>query len=281
MNSIKNVLAPIDFSENSFKALEYAIEIAKKTNATVHIIHAYRLIKPENPEYHSEGAALKKELETSLKLKFRDVEFQYLVSHPIEYQMILEVGFAVDVIQNMIMDKKIDMVVMGARGKRTHEEIFGSTTWSVIKGTNCPVLAVPREANLKSIKNIILANENQNFDDPGSFNLVKEIAHSFHTNLVILRCQSDNEIAGQKEASEDLNKDLFEGLKVNSLFCSDKKFVNEIKKQLDQGESDLLVFMPRENVFLESYFRRGYLKDIVIDTKIPLLMIHKPLVKGM
>ena len=279
MNSIKNVLVPIDFSENSFKALEYAIEIAKKTNATVHIVHAYRLIKPENPEYHSEGATLKKELESSLNLKFRDVEFEYLVSHPIEYELILEVGFAVDVIQNMIVDKKIDMVVMGARGKRKQEEIFGSTTWSVIKSTSCPVLAVPREANLKSIKNIILANENQNFDDTASFDVVKEIAHSFHTDLVILRCQSDKEISGQKEASEDLNKNLFEDLKVDSLFCSHKKFVKEIKKQLDQANSDLLVFMPRQNVFLESYFRRGNLRDIVIDTKIPLLMIHKPLVK--
>jgi nucleotide-binding universal stress UspA family protein len=273
VDSIKNILVPIDFSADSFRALEYAIEITKKTNAMLYIVHAYRLINPENLENQSKGAALKKQLEDSLNLKFRDVEYEYLASHPIDYELTLEVGFAVDVIQSMISDKEIDLVAMGARGKIEQEELFGSTTWSVIKTANCPVMVIPKETNLLDIKHMILANEDDRVGDLNLFKVVKELAKSFQPEILVFKERVDSESADNGA----WYKDVFKNLNVKDLRYEKDKFVAGIKDQIMHCKSDLLVLMPRENVFLESYFRRGSLKEIVIDTKIPLLVIQKSL----
>lgn len=281
MNSINNILVPIDFSGHSLKALEYAVEIAKRTNATIHVTHVYRLIRTEKFDHPAKGSDLKRELEDSLKLKFRDLEYEYLVSHPIEYELTMAVGFAIDVIQDIVLDKKIDMVVMGTRGKIEIEEIFGSTTWSVIKSINCPVLAVPKEAEHRSIKNIIIANENQNVNDLNSFRVVEELAHSFEPDIVVLKCLPENgQVIGTISENKSFYKRLFKNLNVHNLTCSREKFIESIKTRLKEDDSDLLVLIPKENVFLTSYFKRRSFKDMVIDTKIPLLMIQKPLVQS-
>lgn len=277
--SIRNILVPVDFSKHSLKALEYAIKIAEKVNAIIYIVHAYRLIKPEALDNQTRGSILKKELEASLKLKFIDLEFQYLVSHPIEYKLDLEVGFATDIIHNMISDRQIDLVVMGTRGKREREEIFGSTTWSIIKSTSRPVLAVPKEASLNPIKNIILANENQHIEYLNFMYIVKEIAYSFQTDILIYKEFIKNNVVKQKKEDEPLYKDIFKDLNVDTVFCSHEEFVNKVKKQRGKDESDLLVLMPKENIFMESFLKRARLKEVVVDAKMPLLMIQKPLVK--
>lgn len=279
MNSINNILVPIDFSDNSLKALGYACKLARQVNAKLHVIHAYRLIRPDNLVNNSKGAALKMELENSLNLKFKELEYEYLVSQPIAYDLELAVGFAIDVIQTSIADKKIDLIVMGTRGRRELEEVFGSTTWSVIKSTNCPVLAVPGDVELESVKHIILANENQENDISKSLGIVSHIANSFNSDIMVLKCRRDNDKEDPNLENKSLYQGVFEGLEVKNQFCNNKKFIEGIKQQINKYKNNLLVLMPKENVFMESYFRRENLKETILDTKVPVLMIQKPLVE--
>ena len=44
---MKNILVPTDFSDCAIKAAKVAAYVAKKTDATVHLIHVY-----ERPLYH-------------------------------------------------------------------------------------------------------------------------------------------------------------------------------------------------------------------------------------
>lgn len=269
----------MDFSEYSLRALEYAIEITKKTNATLHIIHAYRLIQPDNLYNHSQGIELKKHLENLHREKFNELESEYLLNQPIKYELTLEVGFTLDVVQAAITDKKIDLIIMGTRGIRELEEIFGSTTWSVIKSTTCPVLAVPKEAKFDGIKHITIANENQTNDSTYAWSVVQEIAQSLHTDVVILNDQTQDSISSRGTLSNtSFYNDLFKGLKISHRLYSRENLIKEIKKQLDQCKSNLLVLMPKENVLLESYFKRDNTEEMILDAKIPILLVQKSLV---
>lgn len=278
MNSIKNILVPIDFSANSLKALEYATRFAEKTDAKLYVMHAYRLIKPTDYDDPSTGRALKKQLEDSLNLKLKELEFEHLVSHTIDYELMTTIGFAIDNIQNIIVSKAIDLVIMGARGKRELEEIFGSTTWSVIKSTTVPVMAIPNDVNVGNMDHIIMANESPLKSNPNSFELIKHIASSYNTKVVVLKCEEDKNIINQQGDAGPFYQNIFKGLKVVTQFCDRAEFIDGLKKQINQYKGDMLVLMPKENVFLESYFNRENLKEVIVNTKIPLLMIQKPLV---
>ncbi|MBK7854728.1 MAG: universal stress protein [Bacteroidetes bacterium] len=43
---MKKILVPVDFSDNSENALEYACELGKKLNAEVFILHSYHVPVP-------------------------------------------------------------------------------------------------------------------------------------------------------------------------------------------------------------------------------------------
>src|SRR5438132_2528253 len=43
MSDIKEILVPIDFTHTSEKALDYALEFAKKLGARITLVHAYEL----------------------------------------------------------------------------------------------------------------------------------------------------------------------------------------------------------------------------------------------
>jgi len=41
MIPLKTILVPVDFSDDSRRALEYAVELARQYQAKIHLLHSY------------------------------------------------------------------------------------------------------------------------------------------------------------------------------------------------------------------------------------------------
>jgi nucleotide-binding universal stress UspA family protein len=145
MKSIKKILYPTDFSDNSVPAAEYARTLAQLAGATIHVIHVVgvladhrkRMIQPESFaifEHEVETMAVR-EMETFCRQHFDDqVPYETEVTLGTPYKTILERA------------KKLgcDMIVMGTHGQTGIQEvIFGSTAQRIIRRARIPVLTVP------------------------------------------------------------------------------------------------------------------------------------------
>lgn len=142
----KNILAPIDGSEFSIRALKYAITITKKFNSNLIALH----IVPSSIRY--DFFTKEKDFESNLP------ENQILQSAYMEAQKWFDdikeklgVKFKTDVIiakESIVKEiteyserEKIDLIIIGTRGRSGLKKLLlGSTALGVVTYANCPVI---------------------------------------------------------------------------------------------------------------------------------------------
>lgn len=138
-NQIKRILVPMDGSKPSEKALDQAIEVARATHATILGVNIITFLPAEfRPAVAPYKIYQKKEAGLFLeKAKYRVAKHGVLFSYAILY------GNPVDQIIGVVKKKKIDLIVIGARGKGRVMELFlGSVSNAVLHKSQIPVLLV-------------------------------------------------------------------------------------------------------------------------------------------
>jgi nucleotide-binding universal stress UspA family protein len=145
----KNILVPLDGSKHSVHALENAVQIAKKFDAKITLIHAYSVSlwligAPGIPQptiampvgqileaARNAGAAILANGEKRVK------------AEGIQVEKLLKEGHTVEEILKTAKEGKFDLIVVGARGLSTIKEILlGSVSHGVTSHAPCPVLVV-------------------------------------------------------------------------------------------------------------------------------------------
>ncbi len=137
----KKILVPIDGSEHSERALEAAVQIAKKFNSKLTLLTVYSVTEVAAPSPEFSVMAIGAARDSGEKILAKAE--QKVRSETIEVETELAAGTAVDKIVNKSKEGKFDLIVMGARGLSTLKKIFiGSVSEGVIKNAPCPVLIV-------------------------------------------------------------------------------------------------------------------------------------------
>ncbi|MBI4818856.1 MAG: universal stress protein [Deltaproteobacteria bacterium] len=146
MIQVKSILVPVDFSEGSRYALEYAIGLAQKFGASIEVLHAWY-----TPEYISPAVAVQAiegESQTLEALMNREAKRQLeeflkkmKVPEGVEIRTSFELGPEAEVISTVA--KNHDMIVMGTHGRSGIARLFmGSVADGVLRRAPCPVLVI-------------------------------------------------------------------------------------------------------------------------------------------
>jgi nucleotide-binding universal stress UspA family protein len=135
MFEVRRILAPVDFSPCSKKALEYATFLADKLGASVDVLHAWTL--PAQGEATLESLArenAEKEMEAFMKTCAMPAGMERvrsLVRFGAESATILETA------------KDYDLLVMGTNGRTGISRLLlGSIAEEVVRKASCPVVTV-------------------------------------------------------------------------------------------------------------------------------------------
>ena len=163
---IKNILYATDLSKNSSYAFLYAIDMAKRHNASIIILHT---IEPIRPYLYSEGDIrvydlLKREKENEKKTDIEEIKkhlqgfckkAEAQIGPPcveLVSKILIPVGYPPNEILNAMDEESCDVIVLGANGKGFLAHTFlGSVSSAVLHRTRKPVFIIP----LPSAKNII------------------------------------------------------------------------------------------------------------------------------
>lgn len=148
----RKILVPLDQSEHSSKALNVAIQIAKKFAGEITLLHVYSnvlmpIVKPGSPTLTSVPVLAP---EYSLKMieVTRDTGDQILAegkgrvgNEGIKVSTLLVEGHVVQEIVRVSREGAFDLIIMGARGvSHIKEMLMGSVTDGVMHHVTCPVL---------------------------------------------------------------------------------------------------------------------------------------------
>jgi nucleotide-binding universal stress UspA family protein len=146
----RTILVATDFSEHADHALEYAAELARQLDATLHLVHAITIPVMGVAEMGVAYSAATIESITKHaqeQLDTRTARYRDRVSlAPVR----LEVGDARDTIDRAAEQIGADLIVIGTHGRRgLRRVLLGSIAESVVRSAPCPVLTI-RQAPVTS-----------------------------------------------------------------------------------------------------------------------------------
>jgi nucleotide-binding universal stress UspA family protein len=141
--AVSRVLAGVDGSDNSRRALEWAILLAERFEAELVAVHAIGLLSDlgDGPPVPSHS-----HLE-ELRLKFERDWCAPVRGTTVAHRLLLRDGPPVPVLVGTADDESADLIVVGSRGVGGFPELLlGSTSHHVVERASRPVLVVPPEA---------------------------------------------------------------------------------------------------------------------------------------
>ncbi len=147
MLEIKLIVCPIDFSEFSIRAYQYALSLAEHYRAKLvaqHIVELWRYPYAEYVAAQGNYAEFCRALREGGKEKLR--EFVKNHTHDeIHPEPVVHEGIAADCILSFAQVQKMDLIVMGTHGRRGYDRmVLGSVTNRVMRTAPCPVVAISK-----------------------------------------------------------------------------------------------------------------------------------------
>jgi nucleotide-binding universal stress UspA family protein len=139
--SLERILVPIDFSDCSLDALEYAVQVARRSRASIRLFHVLE------PVSYGLDFSL---LHVAKREKIREVIGERLsglakalAAAQVPTDVELHGGLPSDSILDGAKTMPADLIVMGTHGRRgLSHTLSGSVAEAVLRRSSCPVLTV-------------------------------------------------------------------------------------------------------------------------------------------
>ena len=144
---IRSILVPIDFSIHSKNALKYAVPIAEKFRASVHLVY---VVEPTiYPAYLGFGQVVLPGVEDELREKGAE-ELETLIKKEIgrrvEASCAVRTGNPHQEILREADERGVDMIVVATHGHSGMEHmLFASTADRIVRNARCPVMTIRPE----------------------------------------------------------------------------------------------------------------------------------------
>ena len=136
---ISEILVPMDFSECSMRALQFATRIAASSDARLHLLAVC-----DDPILmaHTTGQSFRDEYTETVSGKFADL-IDADLRERFRPVMTVRVGTAYHEIETYAEENGIELIVMGTIGRSPLADILlGSVASHVIHNACCPVLTI-------------------------------------------------------------------------------------------------------------------------------------------
>jgi|SRR5450755_335159 nucleotide-binding universal stress UspA family protein len=189
---LKNVLFATDLSDAASVAIPYAKEIARRYGAKLFVLHVRPLVvNPMTPPQTwvnvEEAAKIDEERQRKqLAAQFAEENAEIL----------MEEGDVQSVMASAIRNHKIDLVVIGTRGRSGFRKFFlGSVAEEIFRQASCPVLTVGPHAPSAVVPNArprsILYATDFNTDSQLAAAYAVSLAQEFHASLTLIHVARD------------------------------------------------------------------------------------------
>lgn len=273
---MKKILVPIDFSKISINALNYAVQLAKRSGARIQLLHVCFApgTIPSNTliELPSANQLIHEGLEDLEKLKRKIVKRHEELT--VDCKCVN--GFPVEEINRFAQKYKPDLIVMGTQGTGFFSErFFGSTATSLIGTCTVPVLAIDGKMRFRNVKRIVFTSD---FLETRTQVLkpMKDLAKLFDAQIFILNIVLSPVVAPTMEetiAAYKLDRSL-KNVHHTFFYLHHENVVQGINDFISEYKMDMVVMIARHHSFFSRLLQEPRTKQMAFHAKVPLLALE-------
>ncbi len=272
---MKKILVPINFSEVSNNAADYAFELAKRTNAELILFHACYAPVMIHDTWVTLPTKEEIEYEYLELLREKRAQLYHDRGKSVHISCRCTTGEVIREICTYSKDHDIDLIVVGMNtGKSWTERLIGNIAVSLMHAADCPVLAVNRYVRFTDLKRVVFATDYGTASEQ-TLHPLKELITRFKAKLYVLNVVRELETV---TAEQQMNT----GFKLDKSFEKlDHAFYDTHYEDIPSGihhftttqQIDMVVMIPRKQSFFETLFNRSATTRESFLTTVPLLAL--------
>ncbi|WP_142688232.1 universal stress protein [Chitinophaga polysaccharea] len=280
---MKTMLILTDFSENAFRATEYAAQLVNPLQISrIVLYHAYQssVIGTDLPVANTANDQ-QVYLESMESLGLQQDRLSALTKNVRIDLMAEDVSLPVH-IAGLCKSEEIDIIVMGVSGRSGLEKLLlGSTTSMMIQESTVPVLIVPNNTVIgKPVSSMVFTTDLKDHASIPAHQLY-EFLDAFPD--VKVQVVNVDKTAGEsytvetKESIASLHK-IFDKYTAVFDYINEDNTVEGILSYANHHHASIIIVVPKKLGFLASFFHNSISKKLAYDSNIPLLSL--PAVKA-
>ncbi|MGM0945425.1 MAG: universal stress protein [Bacteroidota bacterium] len=264
------ILIPLDFSENSEKALQFALNLNKDQNHQLILVHVVEIIY----DFASQAAMALDSMYKDSEKMMKELQSKYSTDQ-IKIKTHVKDGTPSITLAKLAEEEDVDMIVMGTKGASgMRKVIVGSTAANLIKESSVPVLLVPIGVDIKGIRRIVMALEFANHEEY-FVDWVYQRAVNWSFSFEVLHIETKGDFR-EKLLTLGIQKYLEDNYPKSSTLFHKKpsQKVDEGFEQFLEEEEDILLVMCHNHMGLwDQFWSKSQSLEMAYHSKVPLLIM--------
>lgn len=273
---MKHILIPVDFSDNSWASLVYAVKLFNDDLCTFYLLHT-EILDPESMSTLNEVY-----LENVLKLGNDQLQLfktqiktsDHNANH--EFKTIIKFQPLTSAVKETTKEFPIDLIIMCTKGiNSTLNSFFGTNSVNVVKKhLSCPVMIIPEDYDYKPIKQIAFSTGLNRFYTTEELTILNDFSYDNNATLRIMHIKTENTLSDIQQYNLSVLKTSLQGFQTHyhSVPNFNKK-AEVINTFISDLEIDLLVMVNYKHSILEKLLNEPVIKKIGFNPLIPFLVI--------
>lgn len=270
---IETILFPTDFTADAEQAYRYALEIAKKTDADLHLFHAIEepfnyAVRIEEIVENKKDSALKTFQQMMQQARESDEYNKLAIYSEIRRSKPLSA------ILSKAEDIEADMIIVGTKGESSFKRIlYGNVTSQLLLESEIPVLTVPANSKKPYLDRFIFTSDFRD-DDLSSLNRTIKFAKNFDAEIHVVHVSTSNSIQSQSKFRGfcELVSEEIEYPKIEYKRLISKNFTQGVSSYLDEEPTSLVVITRYKKKYLRTMIWASSTQELTYHTRVPMLV---------
>ena len=248
---MKSFLVPVDFSDTSINAAEYAVALTKDIEgANIILYNVYSRISFASLTEKEEGS---RKVVTDQELQ--DLKENLSTGGDVTITTVSEEGSFIECIEQYVLGNHVDMVIMGITGASRIKQVFmGTNTLNVIRHISTPVMIIPPGAKFQGLKSVLFTSDFKDVARTTPFVSLKNILDTFKPKLEILNVDSEHyiELTDEYKIERESMEDKLGAYNPEFAFLRAFDFLEGINRFAETKDMDAIITVPHKHSFLKS-----------------------------
>jgi nucleotide-binding universal stress UspA family protein len=279
--TIAKILVPVDFSEISLSALDYAGGIAKITGAQIILLHVME--RYESNEGAGNTFDYREIIELGIGEKIEEVQQSNVNLKGVKVVTKVTTGKIHTSINEVALKEKADLIVMGTSGSTSITQVsrrfLGSNAYRALEDAPCPILTISKSKRNIHFKDIVLPIDSSK-ETVEKVDLAIEWARIFESRIHIVAVMAfmdelSVDVKNMIHKVEDVSRRVQDaGVPFEAKLIRQQSIASAILEYADHHNADMIMIVSSHSSVLSDIVFRNDARIIVMDSPIPVLSIN-------
>lgn len=264
------ILCPLDFSDHSIIALKYAIVLANKISAEIHILTAF-----SEPRSSGSFKSFKDKIKENYLREQKHIisSVKDMITTDVAPLMSVVEGTPSRVVKSYADENKIDLIIMATQGSTSlASRIMGSTTKNILESISKPTLVLSSKAQSKGLgNNILLAVDNKKVVSDVPIELLRKISKELNNLIDVIHVASD-----KNTETHTFNQEMIDKLgdrMGDKILIVEEGVIDSIRKYTSKNDVSILAMIKHKHGFLDRLFFKDHTTVEIDNASVPILII--------